>query len=183
MTQPPVPEDFLTALLSLREHPRNPEVDLEEVPPPRGLAPWTAAIELRTVRQEHDQPLASGRFVVLYDPDEQIGWNGTFRTVAQLRAQIDPEMGRDPLLGEAVWAFAAESLDDAGAGYHDLTGTVTRELSESFGGLRLRGARLHAEVRASWTPETPWLGEHVRAWSDLMCRISGITATHYLEQV
>jgi hypothetical protein len=182
VTQPPVPEDFLTALLSLREQARNPEVELEEVPPPRRLAPWTAAIALRTAREEHGQPLASGRFVVLHDPAEQIGWNGTFRLVAQLRTQIDSEMGSDPLLGEALWAFAGESLDEAGAGYHDLTGTVTREFSESFGGLELRGAVLHAELRASWTPVTPWLGEHLRAWSDLMCRASGITPRHYLEE-
>ncbi len=183
MTQPSAPEDFLTALLSLRDQRRAPEVEIAEVPPPRRLAPWTAALAVRTRREEHGQPLASGRFVVLHDPEEQIGWNGTFRIVAQLRAQIDAEMGADPLLGEALWAFAGECLDDAGAGYHDLTGTVTREISESFGGLELRGATLHAELRASWTPVTPYLGEHLQAWCDLLCRASGITARHYLEQV
>lgn len=182
MTDTAPPEDFVTALLSLRDAPRNREVELEEVPPPRALAPWTAALALRTVREDHEQPLASGRLVVLHDPDGQLGWNGTFRVVAQMRAQIDPEMGGDPMLGEGVWSWARDSLDDAGAGYHDLTGTVTRELSESFGGLHLRGATLHVELRASWTPETPQLGEHLRAWSDLLCRTSGITPQHYLEE-
>ncbi len=172
----------MTALLSLRETPRNPEIELAEVPSPRRMAPWTAALALRTSREDHDQPLATGRLVVLHDPDEQIGWNGTFRLVAQLRAQIDTEMGGDPLLGEAVWSWAHDCLNRAGAGYHDMTGTITRELSESFGGLQLRGATLHVELRASWTPATPYLGEHLRAWSDLLCRTSGIAPQHYLEE-
>lgn len=181
MTDHAVPDDFVSALLSLREAPRNPEVELEEVPAPRRLAPWTAALALRTVREDHDQPLASGRFVVLHDPATQPGWNGEFRIVAQLRTQIDPEMGSDPLLGEAVWGWAQDCLVDAGTGFHDLTGTVTREVSESFGGLRLRGSVVHVELRASWTPATPHLGEHLVAWSDLLCRTSGITPSHYLE--
>ncbi len=183
MTDHAVPDDFVSALLSLREAPRNPEVELEEVPAPGRLAPWTAALALRTVREDHGQPLASGRLVVLHDPGTQPGWNGEFRVVAQLRTQVDPEMGSDPLLGEAVWGWALECLDDAGAQVHDVTGTVTREASESFGGLHLRGAALHVELRASWTPATPDLGEHLVAWSDLLCRTSGITPSHYLEGV
>lgn len=176
-----MPDDFVSALLSLRGAPRNPEVELEEVPPPRRLAPWTAALAMHTVREEHDQPLASGRLVVLHDPATQPGWNGEFRVVAQLRTQIEAEMGADPLLGEAVWGWALDCLDDAGADFHDVTGTVTREVSESFGGLRLRGAVVHVELRASWTPTSPRLGEHLVAWSDLLCRTSGITPSHYLE--
>lgn len=182
MNHQQVPEDFVTALLSLRDQARNPDVTLEEVPPPRRLAPWTAALTLRTVREDHGQPLSSGRFVVLHDPDGQPGWNGTFRLVAQVRSQIDAQMGEDPLLGEAVWAWAGDCLEDAGAGYHDLTGTVTREMSESFGGLVLRGAQLHVELRASWTPATCYLGEHLQAWSDLLCRMSGITPRPHLEE-
>ena len=182
VTDHAVPEDFVTALLSLRDAARNPAVLLEEVPPPERLAPWTAALAMRTVREEHDQPLASGRLVVLHDPATQIGWNGEFRLVAQLRSQIDPEMGGDPLLGEAVWNWAHDCLDEAGAGYHDMTGTVTRELSEAFGGLELRGSTLHVELRASWTPVTPALGEHLLAWSDLLCRTAGIIPQRYLEE-
>ena len=99
MTDHAVPEDFVTALLSLRDAARNREVILEEVPPPQRLAPWSAALAMRTVREAHHQPLGSGRLVVLHDPEGQVGWNGQFRLVAQLRSQIDTEMGGDPLLG------------------------------------------------------------------------------------
>lgn len=175
------PEDFLTALLSLREAAVNPLIDYEEVPPPERLAPWTAALSLRTRAEDHSQPLSSGRFVVLHDPQGQPGWNGTWRLVAHLRSQIDTEMGTDPLLPHGVWEWAHDCFDEAGAGFHDLTGTVTRELSESFGGLTLMGASIHVELRASWSPNTAWLGEHLNAWTLLMCRTSGTLLDHHLE--
>ncbi|QWW20444.1 DUF3000 domain-containing protein [Schaalia sp. 19OD2882] len=183
VTVPEPPEDFITALYSLREAATNPLVQYEEVPSPTRLAPWTAALALRTIAEDHSQPRSSGRFVVLYDPEGQPGWNGEFRLVAQLRSQIEPEMGEDPILPRGVWNWAHDCLEEAGAGFHDLTGTVTRELSESFGGLELRGATMHVELRASWTPNTPWIGEHLNAWADLMCRSSGALATTFLEGI
>ena len=89
------PEDFRTALLSLRSA-VHPHVEIEEVPAPRALAPFTAALALRTTQTAHDEALAFGRFVILHDPNGQMGWNGPFRLVAQLRAQIDADMSSDP---------------------------------------------------------------------------------------
>ncbi len=178
-----IPEAFVEALLSLRRSPRHRAIEIEEVPPPRRLAPFTAALALRTLDEESGEPLASGRFVVLHDPAGQIGWNGEFRLIAQLRSAIDPDMGRDPLLAEALWSYADDCLAEAGAGYHDLTGTVTREISESFGGLRLRGSAFAAEIRASWTPDSPDIGAHLVAWEDLMARTSGAVAPRFLEGV
>ncbi|RRC96285.1 DUF3000 domain-containing protein [Schaalia canis] len=183
MSDTPIPEEFTTALLSLRDTPRSPELVLQEIPPPRQLAPWSAGLSLHTRKEGHQNPLATGRFVVLYDPDGQIGWNGSFRIVAQLRTQIDAEMSTDPLLCEALWNWAHDCLDDAGAGYHDLTGTVTKEMSESFGGLQLTDSALYVELRASWTPSTPYLGEHLSAWMELVCRTSGVTPTRHLEHI
>ncbi|WP_115727414.1 DUF3000 domain-containing protein [Actinomyces culturomici] len=183
MDERALPEDFIEALLSLRNAPRNPRIELEEVPPPRRLAPFTAALAMRTLDEEFSEPLATGRFVVLHDPDGQHGWNGTFRIVAQLRSHIDPEMGNDPLLAEALWAWADECLVDAGAAFHDLTGTVTRETSEAFGGLVLRGSTLNVEMRASWTPDSPSIGEHLVGWSDLVLRTCGVASQRFLEGV
>lgn len=169
-----IPDDFRVALLSLRDVQRIPAIHLSEVPAPRALAPYTAALSLHTQEEDHDSPLATGRFVILHDPDSQAGWNGTFRLVAQMRTQIDEEMGADPLLSEAIWHWCHDCLEEAGAGYHSLTGTVTKEVSESYGGLVLTGSRLCVELRASWTPVTPYLGEHLHAWMTLMGRTSGI---------
>lgn len=174
------PADYVTALMDIRDAASNPLIEYEEVPSPPRLAPYSAAIALRTVAEDHEQPRSSGRIVILHDPEEQLGWGGTFRIVAQLRSQIDPEMGFDPLLSEAVWNWAHDSLEEAGAGYHSLTGTVTRELSESFGGLELMGATLFVELRASWTPNTSYVGDHLKAWTSLMCRTSGVDADHHV---
>lgn len=179
MSDTPIPEDFRTALLSLRDAPRVSAIHLSEIPAPQTLAPYTAALRLHTAQPTEGEPLASGRFVILHDPDGQEGWNGSFRLVAQMRAHIDAEMSNDPLLSEALWHWAHDCLDEVGAGYHSLTGTVTKESSESFGGLTLTGSQLVVELRASWTPRTAYLGEHLHAWATLMGRCSGvITPTH-----
>ena len=174
----------MRALLSLRQADHLAHILLEEVPPPRRLAPFTAALAMRTTDEdEAGQPLSTGRMVILHDPVEQIGWHGTFRVVCQLRAQVDTEMIGDPLLSEGVWGWMLDCLDTAGAGLHDLTGTVTREMSETFGGLELRGSSLFVEVRASWTPNSEYLGEHLSGWADVMRRTAGIVPTRHLEGV
>ncbi|MBF1736082.1 MAG: DUF3000 family protein, partial [Trueperella pyogenes] len=111
-----------------------------------------------------------------------MGWNGPFRLVTQLRAQIDADMSSDPLLSEALWNWTHDCLEERGAGFHDLTGTVSKEVSESFGGLLLMGSTLAVEIRASLTPNTPWIGEHLLAWQDLMCRIAGVENQRFLER-
>ncbi len=178
-----MPEEFRTALLSLREAPGHAGIEYEEVPPPRQLSPWSAALSLHTVKEEHGAPLASGRFVILYDPDSQLGWDGNFRIVAQLRTSIDPEMSTDPLLTEAMWNWAYDCLEEAGAGFHSFTGTVTKEMSESFGGLTLTDSTFNVELRASWSPSTPYLGEHFQGWLTLIGRVSGIILPRHLEEV
>ena len=78
---------------------------------------------------------------------------GTFRCVAYARAEIDPEMANDPLLGEVGW-----SLADRGARRPRRrrtprpSGTVTKVSSESFGGMAEEDATAQLEIRASWTP-------------------------------
>lgn len=169
-----IPEDFRTALLSLREARLTPTLHVEEIPAPRKIAPWSAALSIHTLAQHNDSDLASGGFIILHDPDRQPGWNGTFRIVAHMRTQVDPEMSADPLLSEALWNWAHDCLEEAGAGYSQLTGTVSKETSEVFGGLTLTSSRLYVELRASWTPTTPYLEEHLNAWLTLIERTSGI---------
>lgn len=170
-----VPPDFEEALLSLRGHRQRPEVHLDEVPAPTRVAPFALALTAEiNPTPEPETLLGSGRFVVLHDPDGQPAWNGTFRVVVMARAHLEDEMGADPLLGEVGWAWLTDSLASAGAGYHSLSGTVTRVLSESFGGLALRDREVEIEVRASWTPNTTDLGPHLTAWLELACSTSGL---------
>lgn len=162
---PALPPDFEAALLSLRDHTWRAEVHLEEVPPPTRIAPWALALtaEINPTSEPEDM-ISNGRFVVLYDPEGQDAWNGTFRVVVLARARLEAEMGDDPLLGEAAWSWLTDSLTEAGAQYHSLSGTVTRVLSETFGGLEVRDHDVQVELRASWTPASTDLGPHLRAW-------------------
>ena len=55
--------------------------------------------------------------MLLYDPDGQQGWDGFFRLVAYVRADVEPEMAADPLLGEVGWSWLSEALDMHVPGY------------------------------------------------------------------
>ncbi|MBO3725357.1 DUF3000 domain-containing protein [Actinomyces bowdenii] len=168
-----IPGRFKEALLSVRATPRPRGLLLEEVPGPARMAPYTAALTAETVRHAGGSPVGSGRFVILHDPAGQEAWNSDFRMVAMVRSQLDDEVQDDPALGQAAWSWLTDCLDDAGAGYHDLVGTVTRVLSETFGGLRISDSCGHAEIRASWSPTTADLGPHLTAWYELVLMASG----------
>ena len=168
-----LPARFEEALLSLRRASRPRGLVLDEVPAPRRLAPYAAALTAETVDTQGGTPIASGRFVVLHDPEGQEAWDGDFRIVVMARARIDAEVGTDPALGAAAWSWLSEALDHQGAGHHALVGTVTRVLSETFGGLTLTDSCAHAEIRASWTPTTTHLGPHLTAWHELLLVASG----------
>lgn len=175
---PGVPPDFQDALTSLRGHRLRPELRLEEVPPPTRIAPYALALtgevnsEPRTM--DPDAMLGHGRFVVLHDPEGQEAWHGTFRVIVLAKARLEEEVGQDPLLGEVGWSWLTDALADAGAGYHHLSGTVTRVLSETFGGLELRSGEVEIELRASWTPATTDLGPHLLAWAQTTCAAAGL---------
>ncbi|MFV0425709.1 MAG: DUF3000 domain-containing protein [Beutenbergiaceae bacterium] len=173
--EPVAPPAFEAALLSLRGHRLRPELHLEEVPAPTRIAPYAVALTGEVNRtRDPDDMLGSGRFVVLYDPDGQEAWNGPFRIIMMARASMEPEVGQDPLLGEVGWSWLTEALTQYDADYHSLSGTVTRVLSESFGGLELRDGDVEIEVRASWSPGSTDLAPHLRTWARVMSHACGL---------
>ena len=80
----------------------------------------------------------------------------------------------DPLLGAVGWSWLMDAIDSAQAQVTAEAGTVTRVVSERFGGLADRVTTVEMEVRASWTPLDGRLGEHLLAWTDLLCTIAGL---------
>ena len=174
------PEGFRRALESLREAmttAARPGVQLTDVPAPRKLAPYSAAVAAVITRGETD--LASGRFVVLHDPAGQEGWRGHTRVVAFVSAEVDAEMAADASLGEVGWSWLTESLETRGALHLAAGGTVTRTVSARFGSLAEPEEASEIEVRASWTavPDAAGeldLGQHLLAWCDLLCATAGL---------
>ncbi len=172
-----MPAAFVRALRSLRGVSLRPEILLDEVPGPARIAPFSAALtaEVRTARRSvAAAELASGRFVVLYDPDGQEAWDGCFRLVTLVRATLEPEVGSDPMLAEVAWSWFLEALAGAGLPAHAAGGTVTRVLSQSFGSLEVRDEQNDLEIRASWTAANEDLSAHLRAWETLLCTAAGL---------
>jgi hypothetical protein len=154
-----------------------PEIRLEEVPGPARIAPWTAALtaEVRASRRDPEAvELASGRFVVLHDPEGQEAWHGTFRLVTLVRATLEPEVGADPMLAEVAWSWFSDALATADVDVAAAGGTVTRVLSQSFGALDERPELCELELRASWTARDEDLAPHLRAWGVLLCTVAGL---------
>ncbi len=114
------------------------ELQVEELPAPQRIAPYSAAITADVVSNGDD--VGSGRFVLLHDPAGNAAWQGTFRCVTFARADLDPEMVTDPLLAGVGWSWLIEALDGHGAHYDAPSGTVTSVSSESFGGMAGRAA-------------------------------------------
>lgn len=167
--------DFTQALGELRGARLRPEVRLAEVPAPQRIAPYAVALTAEVVGSAGDEAeLASGRFVLLHDPAAPEPWEGVWRVVTFARAELEPELASDPMLGSVGWSWLIDSLDGHGLGYTAEAGTVTRVVSESFAGLSDRPASVEMEVRASWTPLGASLGDHLLAWGDLLCTIAGL---------
>jgi hypothetical protein len=165
------PEDFLIGVARLREARLRPEIVLDEIPAPQRIAPYAAAWSAEIVL--NDEELATGRFVLLYDPAGQEPWEGTFRAVTLAQASLEPDVGADPLLGQIGWTWLQECLDTEQADRRAEGGTVTRIMSESYGTLEDRPPNIEVELRASWTPLND-LSRHVMAWGALLSTIAGL---------
>ena len=146
------------------------EILLEEVPAPQKLAPYSLALTADVL-----EDAATGRFVLLHDPDGQEGWSGKFRCVTFVRAAIDNEMAADPMLCNIGWAWLMESLKANECEFTAPSVTVTKVASASFGTLKNLDEDSELEVRASWTPTSGAnIADHVRAWVELLEMSAGL---------
>jgi len=141
------------AFMAGRDAQRRPNLVFEDVPAPKRLAPYATAIAATIQRDDTD--VAWGRLLLLYDPGGHQGWDGFFRLVAYVRADVEPEMAADPLLGEVGWSWLSEALDAHVPGYAVPSGTVTRVITEGFGAKQDEIPLTGFELRASWSPVGP----------------------------
>ena len=167
-------DDWEVALESLQRPTLRPEFSLEEVPAPQRLAPHSIALAVEVV-DAADEELAVGRFIILHDPKGQETWDGPFRVVSFVRAPMESDVVTDDLFDEVAWSWLIDALSDAGASYHNSSGTVTRTVSRSFAGLEDRSTETDLEIRASWSPDTSDLSLHIKAWLALVEKSSGLT--------
>jgi hypothetical protein len=169
------PEAFRRAVTELQDADWRPELRIEQMPAPQRIAPYAAAITADVIPD--GEPIGSGRLVLLHDPNGNTAWDGTFRLVTFVRAEIDREMVQDWMLGQVGWSWLLESLDNHHAGYRAPSGTVTSVMSESFGGMAEEPSQAEVEIRASWTPDFDdgsGLQAQLDAWSELLCTTAGL---------
>src|SRR5438067_447354 len=81
------------------------------------------------------EEVATGRLVLLYDPDGQEAWEGTLRLVTYVTAELEPELASDPLVPTVGWSWLTDALAAHEAAYANIGGTVTQTSSTRFGAL------------------------------------------------
>jgi len=157
-----------------------PELTFEEEPPPRRLAPHSYAVAATVLAEAGgDTEIGWGKFVLLFDPASQPGWDGKYRIIGYVRAEIEPEMTADPLVNEVGWSWLIEALEARTTGYGMISGTVTTVVTQGFGSKQDEPTSTGFELRASWSPvisdeHSPALDGHVAAWCDVVCAAAGL---------
>src|SRR5262249_19217865 len=116
-------------------------------------------------------------------------WSGPLRVIVYIRADLEPEIAADPMLGEVAWSWLTEALDARTSGYAAPSGTVTRVVTEGFGAKREEPQVTGFELRASWSPvgisdapgpagqaqpDQAGLDGHLAAWCGAMCAAAGL---------
>lgn len=177
---------FRAAVDAMTSAPQRAEFEWRTIPAPSRMAPstWACTGEILV----HDEELASGRLVILHDPEGQESWDGTYRMVALVQAQLEPEFAVEAMLGDVAWSWVTESLELHDAEARELGCTATRVVSQSYGALASRPSTVDVEMRVSWTPEPPApdpapaahsdamidLAPHFAAWTAMLAAAGGL---------
>jgi Protein of unknown function (DUF3000) len=168
-----VPAEFAGVVRSLSTAVLRRAVRTTPMRAPQRLAPWTHALGLEVVQDQEE--IATGRLVLLHDPQGYEAWQGTYRLVGYASVDLEPDLAADPLLPEVGWSWLTDALRTAGAEHLAPAGTVTQTTSTRFGDMPEGPPRTsELELRASWTPVGLDLGPHLVAWAELMCVAAGL---------
>jgi hypothetical protein len=171
------PEPFRTAISTLLATTVRPQARVERIRPPQRLAPWTFAVAVDILpggnsSAAHDS--ATGRLVVLYDPEGSEAWDGELRLVGYAQADLAADMAGDPLLPAVGWSWLTEALQQREAEHTAVGGTVTQTTSTRFGDVHGPTSTTQLELRGSWTATSTDLSRHLLAFVDLLCIAAGL---------
>ena len=162
----------------LLDVPIRPEFSIEQAPSPQRLAPQSFTLTADAVTDGSSATVgahvesASGRFVVLHDPDGVDEWEGNDRIVIFARCDVEPELLADPLIHEVAWSWVTAALDNHEVA--QLGGTVTVSSGTSFGSMAERPGDGLVEIRASLTPLDDDLTVHLALWIEILATLAGL---------
>jgi Protein of unknown function (DUF3000) len=166
------PEAFTRAVAGLRAATPREEILLEEIAAPQRLAPYGFALSATVLRSGDE--VASGRLILLHDPAGHDAWQGNLRLVTLITAELESDMAGDPLLPAVAWTWLTDALDQHGAAYAAIGGTVTQTTSTRFGELAGPSPTADLEIRASWTPTSDDLAAHLYGWCAMLASTAGL---------
>ncbi len=149
------------------------EIEVGPLPAPARLAPYSHAVSVAVYPVGAEEETASGRLVLLFDPDGVPAWGGELRIVAFATCELDTEIAQDPLLPEVAWSWLTESLEASGAGFSALGGTVTATSSTRFGDIAGPQRADDLELRASWTADEH-TDVHLQAFAGFLAAAAGL---------
>jgi hypothetical protein len=167
-----VPEAFTRAIAGLRVAAPRPEILLEEIAAPRKLAPYAFALSATVLRAGEE--VAGGRLILLHDPAGHDAWRGDLRLVTLVTAELESDLAGDPLLPAVAWTWLTDGLDQHGAAYTAIGGTITQTASARFGELAGPPPTADLEIRASWTPTSADLAGHLYGWCAMLASTAGL---------
>lgn len=190
------PADFTEAVQSLHTASVRPEIEVGSIRPPQRLAPYSYALGAEVTPPDITDPAlvptdsagsAFGRLVLLYDPAGHEAWNGTFRLVAFIQAEVEADLAADPLLPEVAWSWLAEALGVPEGATESLPplgsdvpavlalgGTVTSTTSVRYGDIAGPPRAHQLELRASWTSSSAALAGHLEAFCEVLASAAGL---------
>lgn len=193
---PSEPAEFRDAVASLHDAVVRREIEIGSIRPPQRLAPYSYALGVEVSPPDIDDPAmvpadssgsAFGRLVLLYDPAGHEAWNGTFRLVAFIQAEVEPDLAADPLLPQVAWTWLAEALGVPDGATESqpplgsdvpavvaLGGTVTATTSVRYGDIAGPPQAHQLELRASWTASSPELSAHLEAFCEVLASAAGL---------
>lgn len=181
-----VPEDFISALMSIKSCPIPQWLHVKEIPLKPTIAPYCAGITAHTTPA--DDEYADGKFILLFDPNTQEGWDGTFRIITMFSTILTKDLLEEHLITQVAWSWLGEALESTNAKYCNLTGTVTKHNTDAFGGLVLKDQQGKIQIRASWSPvfsnSNIDLEQHFKAFSSMLETLSGRQLSYpYLQAI
>jgi hypothetical protein len=171
---PEAPAAFRRAVDTLsRGHVRE-GIEIGDLAAPTRLAPWTHAMSVTLTHPYTGNEAATGRVVLLHDPDGVAAWEGTLRLVIFASCEVEGEMAQDSMLPQVAWSWLTEALAAADVDYVALGGTVTGTSSTRFGDIAGPPRTDELEVRASWTAVGEDLSRHLTAFAAFLSAAAGL---------
>lgn len=171
---PDAPAAFQLVVESIRAAEFRDELHVKQIEEPDKLATCAIAFSAH-ITEDLSTPAdaGTGRFVLLWEPEVQDSWGSQFRVVCFAKSPIEANIGSDELGSDIAWAWLTDALSYRHAEYTAPAGTATRIISSGYGSLAKQSDHAEIEVRASWSPKNGSIGNHIEAWQDLVCIMSG----------